>query len=481
MYRQRELKADMELKPRTIASQLVLLVVGAILLSQVLIFGLFFTKTQGRIDEYEDHNVISSIIATYQAMQSSNEIGRQRLLKVSQGSDVGFFLTEKAASNYQIDIEKLDEKYFDELRELLTYQSDYNLTISEIWNFWFEEDSSSCFKDADPSDCSYRVFSLPLDEGTWLNVQLEPTPGTLFILLPVTASALLMLFVVILAVLVSARRITAPLRQLSDAAERLGRGEGVEELSVNGPEEISNTMKAFNVMQERLTRFVSDRTKMLAAISHDLRTPITSMRINCEFIKDYDLQQKLIRTLEDMQVMVESCLAFAKGEAKEEESKVIDLVATLDDIANDSSRITFSTSTPCYEYSCYAVNLKRAFRNVLENAVKYGKKAHMSFEHSEQELRINIQDQGSGIPEDQLEEVFEPFVRLDKARNTISGSVGLGLSIARTIIHRHGGTIVALNTNPGLKMVISLPVTQVSDYSRARQPSQLVRRTASRI
>lgn len=451
--------ALVRLKPRTTTSQLVLLLVGAILLSQILTFGLFFLKTQGRIDEYEDNNIISNIVAMYQAMRSSTETERQKLLEVSDGSDVSFFISKEPASDNQVDSKKLEEKYFDELRDLFTYESNRELTFSEIWNFWFENDSNSCYKDAEPSNCSHKVFSFFLDDGNWLNAQIEPTPGTLFILLPVTVYAALMLFFLILAVVLSARRITAPLRQLSDAAERLGRGEPVEELSARGPEEISSTISAFNAMQKRLTRFVSDRTKMLAAISHDLRTPITSMRINCEFIKDHDLQNKLIRTLEDMQVMVESCLAFAKEEAKEEECKLIDLVMTLEEIAEDSSHITFSSTISSYQYFCYVVNLKRAFRNILENAVKYGKKAHMSFELSEYDLRITIQDQGQGIPEDQLEQVFEPFVRLDKARNTESGSVGLGLSIARTIIHKHGGTIIAVNTDPGLKMVVSLPVT----------------------
>ncbi len=197
---------------------------------------------------------------------------------------------------------------------------------------------------------------------------------------------------------------------------------------------------------------------MLAAISHDLRTPITSLRLRTEFIEDKELQAKMVNTLEDMQTMVEACLAFSQQDVLEEETETIDIVETLKDLAEDSSHITFSSTIPSYEYPCRSVSLKRAIRNLLENAVKYGSKAHMSFEKPDNKILITIQDQGPGIPEEKQEEVFEPFIRLDKARNTESGSVGLGLSIARTIIHKHGGTITAQNTFPGLEMTVTLPI-----------------------
>ena len=152
-----------------------------------------------------------------------------------------------------------------------------------------------------------------------------------------------------------------------------------------------------------------------------------------------------------------ACLIFSSQDAKQEDNRQLDLVDTLQNLADESSHITFSTKVAEYGYVGRNISLKRSFRNILENGVTYGDQVHMIFAQSGNLLIITIQDQGPGIPEENLEEVFEPFVRLDKERNTESGSVGLGLSIARTIIHNHGGTIAATNTNPGLKVTITLP------------------------
>lgn len=446
------------LKPKTIAGQLILLIVGSIAISQAIMFVLFFWKTDERLDDYEDRYTVESVIVTYDILRNTPKENRNKLLDMASNQEVRFFMSEKAMGNQSISGDKISTEHFDELRYEMLHKLDDDPSLKDIWSFWFSDDFSSCYKRGDPVKCKYRIFSFSLPDNSWLNVEIEPSPSELLLLLPVAFSVLLTLIGISIVVSFAVRRISSPLEELSEAAEKFGRGEMSEQLSISGPEELSTTMNAFNVMQERLTRFVNDRTKMLAAISHDLRTPITSLRINSEFIKDKELQGKMVRTLEDMQVMVEACLAFAKEEVQEEETKLVDLVQTLEDIADESSHITFSTAIPSYDYLCHSVNLKRAFRNLLENAVKYGKKAHMSFEKSGEHLQITIQDQGGGIPEDQLENVFEPFVRLDEARNTESGSVGLGLSITRTIIHKHGGTITATNTNPGLKMVVLLPL-----------------------
>ena len=451
---------------RSISGQLILLIAGTVLLSQLLIMFIFFIRVDDRSDEYEDYFIIQQIAAVYQRAQSASGEKRQLLLEFSSSAEVLFSITPApiGKSHFKLHFQDPDETqwFVKQLGAKEFYVSEKNPSFKDMWSFWFSDKMEECFSDTDQTrtleNCPYRVYSLYLNSNEWLNARIMPPPDAGVLLLPVMFDAFLMLLGITIAVIFTVRRITAPLRRLSEAASKLGRGEQIELLNTDGLQELSSTTQAFNLMHERLTRFIQDRTKMLAAISHDLRTPITSLRLNTEFIRDQELREKMIGILEDMQIIVEACLSFSRQEITEEKIKTIDLAQTLENLAEDSTHISFSSTIRTYDYSCRSVNIKRAIRNLLENAVKYGNKAHMSFAKNNEQIVITIQDQGQGIPEDRLEEMFEPFVRLDEARNTQSGSVGLGLSIARTIIHKHGGTIEAVNTWPGLKMIIQLPV-----------------------
>lgn len=434
-----------------------LLMILSFTLTQLCVLTFFFLKASDREDLYEDQHIVNHTARVYHTVDNAPLEDRDRIVEFATGPEIRFGLSDTPLSDNQIDASLFSEELHDELREQLIYDIEYGNFLQQFWVFWFFDEDIYCINDVQSQFC-FRVFSFQLSNGTWLNAEVEPSISAAIIFVPSIISALVMLAVTALVLVLGVRRVTAPLRDLSDAAEKFGRGEATALNVGDGPAELTATMKAFNVMQERLIRFVNDRTKMLAAISHDLRTPITSLRINCEFIEEEQLKRNMTSTLDEMQVMVESCLTFAKEEVLAEESKVVDLVATLEDMASESSWISFSSSLPSFDYLCHIVNLKRAFRNLLENAVKYGKRAHMHFDVSAGNVVVTIQDQGDGVPEARLADIFEPFVRLDKARNTKSGSVGLGLSIARTIIHKHGGTIAGANANPGLRMTVALPL-----------------------
>ncbi|MGQ3215343.1 ATP-binding protein [Shinella sp.] len=259
---------------------------------------------------------------------------------------------------------------------------------------------------------------------------------------------------------VFARRIARPLTALSDAADRLGRGEQRRPLPETGPDDLRKTAAAFNRMQARLHRFVSDRTQMLAAIGHDLRTPLTTLRLRAEYIKDTALQERIIATVDEMQSMVDATLAFAKGEATAGGTRTIDLNALVESLCEDMAAVYPDIAFAEGErlaFGCRPENLRRALRNLIENAVRYGGVARVSVAASDSEVRISIEDDGPGIPENQLEAVFSPFLRLEDSRNRQTGGVGLGLSIARAIAHQHGGDIHLSNRNPGLRAVLILP------------------------
>lgn len=259
-------------------------------------------------------------------------------------------------------------------------------------------------------------------------------------------------------------RLTGPLGRLAVAADRLGRGEDVAELLPTGPREVRELTDAFNRMQARLTRFVADRTRMLAALGHDLRSPLTAMRVRAEMVDDDETRERLIATIEEMQGMVEATLAFARGVAMSEASQTVDLAVFLSDLRDEMAEtgpgIALAT-VPGLMVRVRPLSLRRALRNLIDNAVRYGGGAEIALAREGGAARITIADDGPGIPEADLDRAFDPFVRLETSRSRETGGTGLGLSIARTIIQAHGGDIALANrTAGGLDVGITLPLDE---------------------
>jgi signal transduction histidine kinase len=305
------------------------------------------------------------------------------------------------------------------------------------------------------------AVSIPLADGRWLNASSAfrtPSIGWSWPwLVSLGASAAATLAVVALLV----RRITGPMRALASAAEKVGRGEAVDPLQVRGPAEIRTTVQAFNAMQERLSRFVHDRTRMVAAISHDLRTPITSLRLRAEFIEDDELKRDVVRTLDEMQAIADATLAFARDEGSGEETRSVDLAALIEGIVQDRRDLGHDVRYDGPErlvWRCRPVSLKRAIGNLVDNAVRYAGSARVGLSQAANEVVVTVDDSGPGIPQERLADVFEPFVRLEGSRSRETGGVGLGLSIARSIIHAHGGELTLANRSEGgLRAKVGLP------------------------
>ncbi len=280
----------------------------------------------------------------------------------------------------------------------------------------------------------------------WLNVYslLPPTNPTIAIPSMIAMGIMAILLVIIVILMV--RRVTRPLARLTDSAERFGRGEDVGMLPEVGPQDIRKASRAFNDMQKRLTRFVQDRTRTLAAITHDLRTPITSLRIRAEMIEDAETREKILETLTEMQSLTEAALDFARQEASMEETRTVDLISLVDSLCQDlmdvGQDVAFvSGDVERLPYDCHPLALKRAFRNVIENAVRYGEKAEVGVSATATGVCIKINDNGPGISAKDQDRIFEPFVRLEISRSRETGGIGLGLAISRSIIRSHGGDI----------------------------------------
>lgn len=259
------------------------------------------------------------------------------------------------------------------------------------------------------------------------------------------------------------RRIVRPLKTLTEAAGRVSRGEKVLLPPVKGPDGVREITQAFNDMQESLVRFVNGRTLMLAAIGHDLRTPLTSLRIRAELVEDDDLRQAMISSLDDMRVMLEETLKFAKDDTLQEATREVPLNRLIQEVVNDhcmqGREVYYQSSLEEQQtYRCRPVHLKRAVNNLIDNAGRYGC-VEVRLSTTEQTLYIEVLDQGPGIPPEQLSHVFEPFVRLDPSRSLTTGGVGLGLTIAYSCVRAHGGEIRLQNRDAGgLRAVIELPI-----------------------
>lgn len=299
-----------------------------------------------------------------------------------------------------------------------------------------------------------------LSDGLWLNAAYAKPFKKFIWASPTTVSLAITAIMLSVLAVVMARRIARPMRRLTSAAESLGRGEQNGHVPEEGPDDIRRTAVAFNQMQERLTRFVTDRTAMLAAIGHDLRTPITTLRLRTEFIADSETKERLLDTVDEMQAITDATLAFTQGEAVDEPTRPVDIAALIESICADLAdlgRDVHFTENGVIPYRCRPAALRRASRNLIENALRYGERAQVSVTHSPAGVDIVVEDHGPGIPEGEIERMFLPFVRLEESRNARTGGIGLGLSIARTIARAHGGDIVLSNLPRGLRAVLHLP------------------------
>ncbi len=247
-----------------------------------------------------------------------------------------------------------------------------------------------------------------------------------------------------------ARRVVRPLSELTKAAAKVAVGTGAPHVAEQGPDDVRNAAAAFNAMAEKVTKTLESQRHLLSAVGHDLRTPITAMRINLEFVEDSELRDGLLRNLDELQALTEQVLAAAKG-AGGEQRRNVDLSALVESLCTDLDEIgepvSWANHSPA-PISCRPNEIKRAVRNLVENAVAYGHKADVRIANAGDGYDVVVEDEGPGIPETDRQRVFEPFVRLESSRNEATGGTGLGLTLVKAIVEGHGG-VVMLENRPG--------------------------------
>ena len=308
-------------------------------------------------------------------------------------------------------------------------------------------------------DGSVIEIMIPLVRGTQLTTIFYHPPPPPWPMQSIIAATAAILLTAVAAGLV-ASRVTRPLSKLAVAASAVARGGKAPRVPEEGPEDVRRAASAFNAMTDQVSRTMESQRQLLSAVGHDLRTPITAMRINTEFVEDHDTRERLEKNIEELQELTEAVLSAAKGVGWEEQRK-IDLAALIESLCTDMEEVGIPVTWTAHDAAplcCRPNEIRRAIRNLIENAVAYGKKADVRLEQKHDTYEVVVEDDGPGISEADQERVFEPFVRLETSRSSETGGTGLGLTLVKAIAEGHGGTIRLRNREQGgLAATLCLP------------------------
>ncbi|MEW6688390.1 MAG: ATP-binding protein [Pseudomonadota bacterium] len=310
----------------------------------------------------------------------------------------------------------------------------------------------------------FFVVQVVLRDGAVVTFDSFVSPESAGMPLRLGLTLLVLLGIVVALSLVAVRWVTGPLAALASAAEKLGGDIHRQPLPETGPLEARRAARAFNTMQGRLSRFIADRTRILTAMSHDLKTPITRLRLRTELLEDQALRGKFARDLQEMESMVTQTLDFMRDASASEPVQRVDFTALLESLQTDYQDMGNTVEVEGrieHSFNGRPLALRRCLTNLLDNAIRYGRRATLKAEDGADRVTIRVLDEGPGIPEAELEHAFEPFFRGESSRSRETGGSGLGLGIARNIARAHGGDLVLRNRpGGGLEATLTLPRNQ---------------------
>ena len=308
---------------------------------------------------------------------------------------------------------------------------------------------------------AFFVVQVALRDGSVVTFDSQLSPQEAVVPWRVALTLLVLLLAVIVLSLVAVRWATGPLSILANAAEALGKNIHNPPLAENGPTEVRRAARAFNTMQQRLARYLSDRARILTAMSHDLKTPITRMRLRTEALPDEALRAKFVRDLGEMEAMVTQTLEFMRDTSSTESPQPVDLMALIESLRGDYADMGRNVTIEGAIRQPVSVRphaLRRCLANLLDNAIRYGERATIRLEDGPREIVVRVLDEGPGMSPDELAKAFEPFSRGEASRSRESGGTGLGLGIARNIARAHGGDVALQNrADHGLEATLTLP------------------------
>jgi len=457
----------MRLLPRTLVGQVILILLGGLLVSHVVASWIYTTDREQAVRAIGGYAATQRIANLARLIDEAPEDWRSRIVAAASDPTLRVSLSSQppapaAEESDSADLpirsylaEQLPEALAARLRIAVTGAAGPLLTgfrhPMPMMGPWMHG----------PVGWRSLQAAVQLSNGQWLSFAAAlpdsgPSASWQFVVAMAAMSG-----IVVLTSIWAVRRVTAPLGTVVRAAERLGRDVNAPPIAEAGSREMRQAAHAFNEMQGRLQRLLENRTRMLAALSHDLRTPLTLLRLRTEGLREGEERDRMLANIGDLDAMIDATLKFARDEAAAEPWRLTDLTALLtsivDDMADAGLPVNMEPAEPVI-LECQPGGLRRAVTNLLDNAVKYGKSARVELVTSPAAIRIVVDDEGPGIPDDELQRVFEPFYRLEQSRSRETGGTGLGLAIAQSIAQAHGGQIALANRpTGGLRAILSLP------------------------
>ncbi|KAF1010992.1 MAG: Osmolarity sensor protein EnvZ [Pseudomonas fluorescens] len=449
----------MRLLPRSLFGRLVLILVGGMLAAQALTSSIWYDMRHGQVLEIPSRLIATRLADVVRLVhrdpQQADQLislldnPRFRLTLSDQASDV-----PNSISSSDQATERLLNKV---LSEKTGYSQRLHLPSLSLLDAQGQAAGLSTLLGSKPVESKFLI-DLRLPDGRWLQVEAIEEQGwtstsPLDVLFDyVLRIYLLRVLVLVIIALVAVRLAIRPLQALASAAEALGRDIQRPPLKLEGPAEVRRAAQGFNAMQQRLIANIAERTRFLAAISHDLRSPITRLRLRTEMLDDNRTKERFRSDLEEMEHMVSSTLDFVSSGEINEARQNIDINALLQSLQADLEDVGETVTLEGrarQPLPGYARSLKRCVQNLLENAVRYGCEVTVRVEDTPDSLSIMVRDRGPGIAQEQLEQVMEPFYRVEGSRNAETGGYGLGLSIAHTIAKAHDGQLKLSNREGG--------------------------------
>ena len=436
----------MRLWPNTLAVQLILVTAVAVALSNLAVAAWFEYGNEQQIATAANERVLdraASVAATLTAIPNN-----ARDAVIEHMSSRLWKFTLMPVPNAPLPMSSDEQILAHHLNDLLPDKLPHKSLISVQANRPIENYSADQLPPHSENASQAIRALVPIDGKTMLSGVFVRAPNPWPV--EIIVAAVVAILVTSLGAAMVARRVVRPLSELTSAAAEMTRGSGPPHVAEQGPADVRNAAAAFNTMAARVTRTLESQRHLLSAVGHDLRTPLTAMRINLEFVDDDELRDGLMRNVEELQALTEQVLSAARG-AGGEKPRQVDLSALVESLVTDLDElgepVSWANHAPA-PISCRPNEIKRAVRNLVENAVAYGRKADVRIADTGDGYDVLVEDEGPGIPENDRQRVFEPFVRLESSRNEFTGGTGLGLTLVKAIAEGHGGE-VHLENRPG--------------------------------
>jgi signal transduction histidine kinase len=446
--------------PRTLAVQLILVVAAAVAVSNIAVAFYNYKNSEAQARDYINERMVDRAAAVASAVSQVPPEARLVVMRTLSSTPVwrfreiqGVYNARSMTSEEQVLAKRLEDALPDNHPGKKNTIVHLHEPLSGI------DPSLRPVRSRDPgvSNDVIRTIIPISDHSAVSGVLMRPTPDWPVDIMVAAAIAVVLASA---AAAFMARRVVRPLSELTTAASAMATGSGRPHVAEQGPDDVRSAAIAFNTMAEMVARTLESQRHLLSAVGHDLRTPLTAMRINLEFVEDEELRQGLLHNLDELQALTEQVLAAARGTGGETRRNV-DLSALVESLCTDLDElgepVHWVGHAPA-PISCRPNEIRRAVRNLVENAVAYGHRAEVKIANGQGSYEVVVEDEGPGIPETDHQRVFEPFVRLESSRNEATGGTGLGLTLVKTIAEGHGGAVVLENRpEGGLRVRIRLP------------------------